>query len=85
MHLNARTTLRSRADIVRRVRREGQAVKAAAAAFSVCPKTVHKRLARYQAEGPAGLRERSSRPQHGRREGVRPASLRSSWLAFPLD
>jgi len=46
------------------VLKEGQTVKAAAAAFTVCPKTVRKWLARYQAEGPRGLRERSSRPQH---------------------
>jgi len=65
MHANARTTLRSRADIVRLVLQEGQTVKAAAAAFSVCPKTVRKWLARYQAAGPAGLRERSSRPASG--------------------
>ena len=64
MHLNARTTLRSREDIVRRVLQEGQAVKAAAAAFTVCPKTVRKWVARYQVEGSGGLRERSSRPQH---------------------
>ena len=64
MHPNARTTLRSREDIVRRVLEQGQTVKAAAAAFAVCPKTVRKWLARYQTEGPRGLRERSSRPQH---------------------
>lgn len=64
MHANARTTPRSRADIVRLVLQEGQTVKAAAAAFSVCPKTVRKWLARYQTAGPAGLRERSSRPAH---------------------
>jgi transposase InsO family protein len=51
-------------DIVRLVLQQGQTVKAAAAAFSVCPKTVRKWLARYLAEGSAGLRERSSRPRH---------------------
>lgn len=62
MHANARTTPRSRADIVRLVLQEGQTLKAAAAAFSVCPKTVRKWLTRYRAEGPVGLRGRSSRP-----------------------
>ena len=64
MHANARTTPRSRADIVRMVLQEGQTVKAAAAAFTVCRKTVRKWLARYQTAGPAGLHERSSRPHH---------------------
>ena len=64
MHPNARTTQRSRADIVRMVLQEGQTGKAAAAAFTVCPKTVRKWLARYQTAGPAGLRDRSSRPHH---------------------
>jgi transposase InsO family protein len=64
MHPNARTTLRSREDIVRLVLTEGRTVKAAAAAFTVCPKTVRKWLARYHAAGPAGLRERTSRPHH---------------------
>src|SRR5690606_18218650 len=32
------------------------------AAFSVCSKTVRKWVARYQARGPEGLRDRSSRP-----------------------
>eukprot|EP01031_Cornospumella_fuschlensis_P047722 gene47722-58462_t len=67
MHPNARTTPRSRADIVRMVRAEGQTVKAAAAAFTVCPKTVRKWLARYQTAGPAGLQARSSRPHRSPR------------------
>jgi transposase InsO family protein len=64
MHSRARTTPCSRADIIRLVLAEGQTLKAAAAAFSVCPKTVRKWIARYQAEGLGGLRERSSRPKH---------------------
>ena len=62
MHANARTTPRSRADIVRMVVKEGQTLKAAAAAFSVCPKTVRKWLARYRDAGVTNLRDRSSRP-----------------------
>jgi transposase InsO family protein len=64
MHANARTTPRSRADIVRLVLKEGQTVKAAAAAFTVCPKTVRKWVERYRHEGVGGLQERSSRPAH---------------------
>ena len=62
MHKRARTTPWSREDIVRMVLQEGQTLKAAAAAFSVCPKTVRKWVARYRQEGPAGLQDRSSRP-----------------------
>ena len=62
MHINARTTLRSREDIVRLVLIEKQTLKAAAAAFSVSPKTVRKWVARFEAHGAAGLQDRSSRP-----------------------
>ena len=44
--------------------KEGQTVKAAAAAFTVCPKTVRKWIERYRRAGAGGLRERSSRPAH---------------------
>jgi transposase InsO family protein len=54
-------------DIVRLVLNEGQTLKAAAAAFSVCPKTVRKWLERYRAEGAEGLVGRSSRPRHSPR------------------
>ena len=62
MHANARTTPRSRADIVRLVLHEGQTVKDAAASFTVCPKTVRKWIKRYRTAGADGLKERSSRP-----------------------
>lgn len=62
MHAKARTTPCSRADIVRLVVEEGQTLKAAAAAFSVCPKTVRKWVERHRREGAAGLKDRSSRP-----------------------
>jgi len=48
--------------MVRLVVEEGQTLKAAAAAFSVCPKTVRKWVERYRALGATGLQERSSRP-----------------------
>ena len=64
MHSRARTTPCSREDIIRLVVEEGQTLKAAAAAFSVCPKTVRKWVARYRAEGLAGLRDRCSRPHY---------------------
>jgi len=63
MHKRARTTPWSREDIVRLVLTDKQTLKAAAAAFSVCPKTVRKWVRRYQQEGNEGLRDRSSRPK----------------------
>jgi len=63
VHENARLTAHSRAELVRRVLDQGQARKVVAAAFGVDPKTVGKWLARFQAEGAAGLADRSSRPQ----------------------
>jgi transposase InsO family protein len=62
VHKNARTTMRSRAELVRRVLQEGQAPTAVATAVGVDVKTVRKWVARYQAEGAAGLVDRSSRP-----------------------
>jgi len=62
LHRNARTTPASRAELVRRVLSEGQPPKAVATAFGVELKTVNKWVARFVAEGPAGLADRSSRP-----------------------
>ena len=62
IHKNARLTFHSRGEMVRRVLEEGQTRKAVASALGVCPKTVKKWLERYQAEGPDGLYDRSSRP-----------------------
>ena len=62
IHENARTTPHSRAEMVRRVIEEGASRSAVAKAFGVCCKTVSKWVDRFLAEGPEGLRERSSRP-----------------------
>jgi len=61
VHKNARTTRHSRAELVRRVR-EGQPPSAVATALGVAVKTVRKWVARFEAEGAAGLTDRSSRP-----------------------
>jgi len=63
VHKNARPTRHSRADLVQRVRVEGQTAKAVATAFGVAIKTVGKWVARFQAEGVGGLADRSSRPR----------------------
>jgi transposase InsO family protein len=62
IHQNARLTPHGRAELVRRVLLEGQAPKVVAAALGVTVKTVSKWRERFQAEGPAGLLDRSSRP-----------------------
>ena len=63
VHKNARLTVHSRAELVRRVLVEGQSPKAVATAFGVDAKTVAKWVGRFEAEGLAGLADRSSRPQ----------------------
>ena len=62
IHQNARTTPASRAELVARVLDDQLPVSLVAVAAGVCPRTVRKWVARYQAEGPAGLSDRSSRP-----------------------
>ena len=47
VHKNARTTMRSRAELVRRVLEEGQAPTAVATAVGVDVKTVRKWVARF--------------------------------------
>jgi transposase InsO family protein len=67
VHQNARTTLWSRREIVRRVLTLGQSVATVAASLAVCPRTVRKWVGRYQTEAEAGLGERSCRPHHSPR------------------
>jgi len=62
IHKNARLTPHSRAELVRRVLVDGQAPVSVATALGVTGKTVGKWVARFAAEGPAGLVDRSSRP-----------------------
>lgn len=62
VHKNARTIPYSRAEIVRRVTVLGETPRAVTTALGVSPRTVAKWLARYRAEGEAGLQDRSSRP-----------------------
>jgi hypothetical protein len=61
MHENARTTPRSRMVMIERLE-AGWRVGAVASAFGVDGKTVRKWRERFQAEGRAGLADRSSRP-----------------------
>ena len=66
IHQNARLTPRSREALVETVNR-GLRFSSAAASFHVTPKTAAKWVRRYQSEGVAGLRDRSSRPHRSPR------------------
>lgn len=74
IHKNARTTPQSRAILVQRVLQEHWSVKDVAAAFAVSPRTVYKWLARYKAEGLAGLQDRRSVAER------RPHALAPAWV-----
>ena len=66
IHKNARLTPHGRELIVRQIE-SGQTPEAAARAAGVCPRTAHKWLARFKAEGIEGLKDRSSRPHRLRK------------------
>jgi transposase InsO family protein len=63
IHKNARLTPRGRERMVNMVLC-GQTPKAVSEAVGVCPRTVRKWVERFEAEGLAGLQDRSSRPDH---------------------
>ena len=63
VHKNASVTPRGREAMARSVIEGGSSKAAAARAFHATPKTVAKWVARFRAEGVAGLQDRSSRPR----------------------
>ena len=63
IHKNARLTPRGREHMINMVL-SGQTTKAVSEAVGVCPRTVRKWVERFEAEGLAGLQDRSSRPDH---------------------
>lgn len=65
VHKNARLTPFGRERMVRLMER-GQTPESAARLAGVCPRTARKWLARFKAEGVAGLADRSSRPKKPR-------------------
>jgi transposase InsO family protein len=67
LHANARTCLHGRRLIVERVTRRGWTRRQAAEAAGVSVRTVSKWLARYRAQGPEGLYDRSSAPRRSPR------------------
>jgi len=76
VHKNARTTPNSRALRVHRVVHQHWPVSAVAMAFGISERTVYKWLARYRAQGAAGLLDRSSVARR------RPHALGGVWLAL---
>ncbi len=71
LHANAKLTPANRRLLVHRVRELGWRVTEAAEAAGVARQTAHKWLARYEAEGLAGLEDRSCRPHRLRRRTPR--------------
>ena len=69
LHKNARTCPASRALLVKRVEEEGLTVAEASKAAGCSERTGWKWLARYRAEGLAGLLDRPSAPRRVRRVG----------------
>src|SRR4051812_683802 len=63
LHANARSCPRSRRLLVERVQRERWSVMEAAAAAGITDRTARRWLARWRAEGPSGLLDRSSAPK----------------------
>lgn len=62
-HANARLTVHGRRLLVDRVRQQGWAVAHAAKAMGISRQCAHRWVARFDAEGEAGLIDRSSRPR----------------------
>lgn len=62
-HKHARWTAVGRALLCQRVLQQDWKVQAASEAAGVSVRTAYKWLARFRSEGPAGLADRSSRPQ----------------------
>jgi transposase InsO family protein len=63
LHANARTCPKSRRLLVDRIGREGWSVMEAAEAAGISDRTARRWLARWRAEGQAGLLDRSSAPR----------------------
>ncbi len=73
IHANARTTYKTRAELVDCVRLRGWSKARTARAFGISSPTVAKWVRRYEGEGRAGLEDRSSAPHripHRTPEGV---------------
>ena len=79
VHSSARFTWAGRALLVQRITQEHWSVAEAAEAAGVSPRTAYKWLHRFEAEGSAGLLDRSSRPN------VSPFKISESWQRLVLE
>lgn len=79
IHSCARTSVRGRELLVRRVTQEGWTVSEAAEAAGISVRTVYKWLARFEDEGTAGLGDRSSRPKRS------PTQVPRGWQELVLE
>src|SRR5512133_3185963 len=77
-HANARLTVHGRAELVRRVIELGRPVAHVVVELNVSRATGYKWLARWRAEGPAGLLDRPSRALRLPAR-LPPSSRRRSW------
>jgi len=68
-HRNARLTVHGRLLLVERVRVDGRPVAHVAKELGISWQCAHRWVTRYDAEGEAGLHDRSSRPQTPHRPG----------------
>ena len=64
LHSNANLTPKGRLALAQAVKEGRLTLNAAAAAFKVSERTARKWVQRFEAEGPAGLQDRSFRPMH---------------------
>ncbi|WP_306828789.1 IS481 family transposase [Nakamurella flavida] len=78
-HANARLTVHGRAELIRRVIEQGRPVAHVVVEMNISRATGYKWLARWRAEGPAGLIDRSSRAH--RLPGRTPRGLEDKILA----
>ncbi len=79
IHSCARTSVRGRELLVRRITEEGWTVDEAAEAAGISVRTVYKWLARFEDEGTAGLVDRSSRPKRS------PTQVPRGWQELVLE
>ncbi len=80
IHKNAPLTPLGRGELVRRVLVEKHTPRAVATALGLCVRTVRKWVGRYQAEGQAGLLDRSSRPRRSPNKTPRDVEARVAEL-----
>jgi len=82
IHTNARLTPRSREALVLASSTEGSRQRPRPVAFAVSERTARKWMARFRAEGMAGLADRSSRPRRSPRQ-IPPGPNRGRSCAAP--